>query len=146
MYPEPIRRHALMRQTTLEHDAADLAAGSSPPTDQATWPDGHPDGRSVAIPWNLAGVCGWPEPAGRRLVVSGLISDAQARRIAAEWHSGQSSALRSLATTGLLDRDQMRAELADELQRLDRNPDDNCYEDPDYLRTELRALDKDVAQ
>jgi hypothetical protein len=73
-----------------------------------------------------------------------LLSDAQARRIAAQWHGGQTSALCSLATTGHLDRDQLRTEIAGELRCLEQNPD--YYEEPDYLRTELRALDKYAAQ
>ena len=63
-----------------------------------------------------------------------IINDGQARRIASEWHSGQASALCSLATTGAIDLDGVRCEIAYEVQRLDVGK----------VRRDLLALDKYV--
>ncbi|MET9019230.1 hypothetical protein ABZV93_04545 [Actinopolymorpha sp. NPDC004070] len=44
------------------------------------------------------------------------LTDGQARRIAAEWHGGQWTAMYSLASAGYLDRDRLHAEIASELR------------------------------
>ena len=46
------------------------------------------------------------------------ITDGQARRIAAEWHGGQRSALCALATSGAVDRDLLCTEISREVQAL----------------------------
>jgi hypothetical protein len=63
-----------------------------------------------------------------------MISDGQARRIASEWHSGMSSALYSLASSGAIDLDRVRDEISRELWKLDVGE----------VRRELLALDKYV--
>jgi hypothetical protein len=63
-----------------------------------------------------------------------MISDAQARRIASDWHSDMSSALYSLASTGSIDLDRARDEISRELRQLDVGE----------TRRELLALDKYV--
>ncbi|MEQ4209637.1 hypothetical protein [Actinopolymorpha sp. B9G3] len=45
-----------------------------------------------------------------------MITDGQARRIAAEWHSGQRSAMCAFATSGAIERDRLCGELSSELQ------------------------------
>lgn len=61
-----------------------------------------------------------------------MISDGQARRIASNWHSGMSSALYSLASSGAVDLDRVRNEISRELRKLDVGK----------VRRELLALDK----
>lgn len=61
-----------------------------------------------------------------------LICDGQARRIASEWHGGQSSALYSLASSGAISLDRVRDEISRELMKLDVGE----------ARRELLALDK----
>jgi hypothetical protein len=63
-----------------------------------------------------------------------MISDGQARRIASEWHGGMSSALYSLASSGVIDLDRVRNEISHELWQLDVGE----------VRRELLALDKYV--
>ena len=66
----------------------------------------------------------------------GVITDAQARKIASDWHGGQWSALYSLASAGYVDRDRVRAEIAAAVQALDVGE----------VRRDLLALDKYVTQ
>ena len=63
-----------------------------------------------------------------------MIYDAQARRIASEWHGGMSSALYALASSGAVDLDRARNEISRELWQLDVGE----------ARRELLALDKYV--
>lgn len=63
-----------------------------------------------------------------------LITDGQARRIAADWHVGMSSALYALASSGAVELDRLRNEISQELWKLELGPD----------RRELLALDKYV--
>ena len=63
-----------------------------------------------------------------------VISDGQARRIAAEWHGGQRSALCAFATSGWIDTDRLRSEIAREVQSLEVGE----------VRRDLLALDKYV--
>ena len=63
-----------------------------------------------------------------------MINDGQARRIAAEWHGGMSSALYSLGSSGAIDLDHVRHEISRELWQLDVGE----------VRRELLALDKYV--
>jgi hypothetical protein len=48
--------------------------------------------------------------------VTGMISDGQVRRIAADWHGGMSSALYSLASSGAIDVERVRGEISRELR------------------------------
>jgi hypothetical protein len=66
--------------------------------------------------------------------VTGMISDGQVRRIAADWHGGMSSALYSLASSGAIDVERVRGEISRELRQLDVGE----------VRRELLALDKYV--
>jgi len=63
-----------------------------------------------------------------------MINDGQARRIAADWHGGMSSALYSLASSGAIDVERVRGEISCELRQLDVGE----------VRRELLALDKYV--
>ncbi|GAA5021774.1 hypothetical protein [Actinopolymorpha pittospori] len=63
-----------------------------------------------------------------------IINDGQARRLAAEWHGGQWTALYSLASSGHIDRDRLRTEISREVQALEHG----CP------RRDLLALDKYV--
>jgi hypothetical protein len=51
--------------------------------------------------------------------VTGMISDGKARRIAADWHGGMSSALYSLASSGAIDVERVRGEISLELRQMD---------------------------
>lgn len=48
------------------------------------------------------------------------ITHGQARRIAADWHSGQTSALCALATSGYVDHTELDTEITAELSRVER--------------------------
>lgn len=48
-----------------------------------------------------------------------IISDGTARRIAAEWHGGQTTALCSFATTGMID-DRVQIEVDAEIKHLEQ--------------------------
>ena len=64
-----------------------------------------------------------------------IINDGQARRIAMEWHGGQSSPLYSFGSCGAIDDlDRLRNEISRDLQTLDVGAE----------RRELLALDKYV--
>ncbi|MCI2420075.1 hypothetical protein MOQ72_21775 [Saccharopolyspora sp. K220] len=63
-----------------------------------------------------------------------MMSDGQARRFASDWHGGMSSALYCLASSGAVDLDRVRDEIARELWQLDVGE----------VRRELLALDKYV--
>jgi hypothetical protein len=64
-----------------------------------------------------------------------VINDGQARRIAMEWHGGQSSALYSFGSCGaVIDLERLRNEISRDLQQLDVGIE----------RRELLALDKYV--
>lgn len=65
-----------------------------------------------------------------------VISDGQARCIAADWHGGMCSALYSLASSGAIDLDGVRREISRELWKLDVGE----------VRRPLLALDKYVRQ
>lgn len=66
--------------------------------------------------------------------VTVMVTDGQARRIASGWHGGMSSALYSLASSGVIDLDRVRDEISRELWQLDVGK----------VRRELLALDKYV--
>lgn len=66
--------------------------------------------------------------------VTVMISDGQARRIASDWHSGMSSALYSLVSSGAINLDRVRDEISRSL----------CQLDVGEVRRELLALDKYV--
>jgi len=64
-----------------------------------------------------------------------IINAGQARRIASDWHSGQTSALLTFASTGFV-RDDLRDEITTELMELE----------PGIDRRDLLALDKYVSR
>jgi hypothetical protein len=52
-------------------------------------------------------------------VTRDMITDSQARRIAAEWHGGQASALYALASSGAVDADAVRNEISRDIVTLE---------------------------
>jgi hypothetical protein len=71
--------------------------------------------------------------------MSAIISDRMARRIASEWHSGQLSALLSLATTGAILYERTEDEI---LAELDTNGSDEGTSEAEARtnQTELQGL------
>lgn len=68
-----------------------------------------------------------------------MITDGQARRIAAEWHSGQKSLLCSLATSGFVSSDTAR-EVQLEVDHILRVRHDLHITGPDQELRDLSAL------
>jgi hypothetical protein len=69
--------------------------------------------------------------------MSNIISDRTARRVASEWHSGQVSALLSLATTGAILYSRTEDEI---LSELDANESDVTSAEARTNRIELQGL------
>lgn len=67
-----------------------------------------------------------------------MIDDGTARRIASEWHGGQTSGLYSFTSTGMID-DRVQDEVATEISLLSDNPDCTTVEQHTFL-SDLHAL------